>query len=359
MKKLAAAVVALVLFLTLLTGVHLYALRSFPESDRSVGYWLSTEKDASIILLEKNIRPDSALILGSSELRKFKSSRVNPANLFNRENLSTMIIGSAVNQSLNHAILMAAVGSKVKSGKVVLILSPTWFYSHRDSAARYGMRLSRAFYYPAMDNEDLSGETKKQIRELMEKAFGGTLPSSFLENEKDIGRSSYAWAKSGRKKTLAVESTVQRGEPDFDKLRAKVISSEKGRINTEYNMYKNSKIMNPVIRKQSRRKNLGYDFRNSREYDYLELFIRVCKEQGISPVLVLQPINGKWYDYTGIDSAKREYCYDRIRRIARNNGVTLEDLSGEEYTEGFFCDAVHPSKKGWLMINEKIYSHIK
>ncbi|MGN0673979.1 MAG: D-alanyl-lipoteichoic acid biosynthesis protein DltD [Anaerovoracaceae bacterium] len=355
MRKLASSIAAVLIFLGFLTGIHFYALQSFPVTDRSVGYWLSTEKDASYILLEENIGRDTSLILGSSELRRFKGSRANPANLFNREGINTMIVGSAVNQSLNHAVLMAAIGSKLQSGKVVLILSPTWFYSHRDSASRYGMRLSRAFFRPAMRNGKLSESTKEEIKSLFR---GDSLPNGFLENEKDLGRTAYAWFTSGRKKTVEISESVSSDPIDFERLISKTALTESRKIDKEFNMYSKSKIMNPAIIAGSRLKNSKYDFEGSKEYDYLKLFIRVCKEQGIEPVLVLQPINGRWYDYTGINADRRKHCYDSIRQIAQDNDIVLEDLSGYEYSEGFFCDAVHPSKKGWLIINEKIYKHI-
>ena len=73
----------------------------------------------------------------------------------------------------------------------------------------------------------------------------------------------------------------------------------------------------------------------------------------------MQPLNGKWYDYTGLTSEKRNVVYETVGEIAKQKGVEYADLSGEEYTENFFEDAVHPTSKGWVIINEKAYEFFK
>ena len=359
MKKLASFGIAVMIFLSFLTAVHICAITCLPKNDKELGYWVSYEKDASYLMLSENIADDASLILGSSELRRFKRNVCNPYVLFNRDNLDVMCIGSAVNQSLNHAILVAALGPKVHSGKVVLILSPTWFYSDRDSAGRYGMRFSKTFYHAAISNNSLTPETRNKIRSITRDAFGGSEPVDFMEQEKDISRSVFAWLTSGQKDTRRAERKVQSGDIDFGRLMSENEQTEGNRLNRRFNMYKNAKMLLPGVFDESKGKNRNKNFETSNEYEYLQLFLDVCREHGIKPMLVLQPMNGKWYDYTGLSKEKRQVCYDRIREIASKNNVELADFSNDEYTQGFFSDSVHPSKKGWLMINEQIYKYIK
>lgn len=359
MKRLVAFGIAAILFATATAGLHVYAYRVLPVGDRSVNGWISFEKDSSYNLLENNIKDDTVLLLGSSELNHFSWSRYHPRNIFNRDGVNVMCIGSAVTQSLNHASLIAALGNKINSKKVVLIVSPTWFYSHRDTAQRYGMRLSRDFYNHAINNKSLPDAVSKLLRNALDEAYQGDIPKRYIEQEKSIIRAALAWNKLDEDNLNHLRTIKKNKTIEFTKYKPLVDKKVRKKINKQYNVYKHSSIMRPWVFKKSKDKNIGYDFVGSKEYDYLRLFILVCKSQGINPVIVIQPMNGAWYDYTGLKADKRKVCYDNIKAVAGEEEATVVDLSGNEYTPGFFLDAVHPSEKGWLEIDEKIYKYLK
>ena len=96
-------------------------------------------------------------------------------------------------------------------------------------------------------------------------------------------------------------------------------------------------------------------YQNSPEYDDLRCFLQVCRELEIEPMLVLIPVNGYYYDYTGFPKEARQGYYEKIRKAAEEYHVRVADFADQEYTKYFFEDRVHLGKKGWVMVNESIY----
>lgn len=359
MIKIKAFLIASVLFVFTVVGIHIYASSNLPHGDKTVGLWISNEKNASYDMVAENISGDTMLYLGSSEFDHGTENPAHPSNLFNREDMDVMCIGGAYNQCLTHAIAVGALGPELESKKVVLLVSPTWFLAGRDSAKRYGMRFIKNYYTPMMNNPLLSDDTKKELGGLTRLTGNRSSIKRKLDGEKYLVRSGLAWGCDGRAVAESLRGEVSTGEPDFAALRRQTEKSSKKELRKKYNMRKDARPMKRGVLKRAKNKHAGKKMTGSKEYDYLQLFIDVCREQNIELMLVLQPVNGKWYDYTGLERSERQQCYRKIGQIAEANNVRFYDLSGEEYTEGFFLDAVHPSEKGWLMINEEVYKFYK
>lgn len=92
--------------------------------------------------------------------------------------------------------------------------------------------------------------------------------------------------------------------------------------------------------------------------DY-EDFLELCKAADIKPLIIILPVNGKWYDYTGMKKSTRKELSEYIRGQAEKYGAKVADLSGYEYTDYFTEDQVHPGGCGWVKINEEIYKFDK
>ena len=96
-------------------------------------------------------------------------------------------------------------------------------------------------------------------------------------------------------------------------------------------------------------------FQDTHEYDDFDLFLMVCEQAGLRPLVVIPPLNGDYYDWVGVTSQTREACYSRIRSIAFTHQVRVADFSSEEYTPYFLHDQVHLAWIGWLDVEEAIY----
>lgn len=95
------------------------------------------------------------------------------------------------------------------------------------------------------------------------------------------------------------------------------------------------------------------------EFDDLRCFLTVCRELGVEPMIVVVPVNGYYYDYTGFPKEARQAYYAKVKGIAEEYGAKVADFSDQEYTKYFFEDRVHLGKKGWLMVNESLYEFYK
>ena len=97
----------------------------------------------------------------------------------------------------------------------------------------------------------------------------------------------------------------------------------------------------------------------SKEYKDLEYFIRLCNSQNIELDIVLLPVNGRWYDYTGMTKDKRTVLSENVKKIASKYNVKFDDLSKYSYDKYLTSDAVHPWNLGWVVINERLYNFYK
>ena len=88
---------------------------------------MNNYKDTSYSAISDNIKDDTVLFMGSSEFHHGAHTPTFPAKVLKKQGIDAMCIGSSYNQSLSHATALAAVGPKLKSKKVILMVSPSWF----------------------------------------------------------------------------------------------------------------------------------------------------------------------------------------------------------------------------------------
>ena len=95
---------------------------------------------------------------------------------------------------------------------------------------------------------------------------------------------------------------------------------------------------------------------NESEIEDFELFIKVCKESGIEPLVILIPSNDLLYDQSAYTIKYRNMYYDTMRNLCDANKVKLADFSDYSASTYFLRDNTHPSNYGWSLINEQIYN---
>jgi len=382
MKKIAAFLTAAVLFFVAAAGIHLIAGNRIEANNREFGTWINSKKDMSYNAIASNLHEDTFMMLGSSEFQHGKDTPYHPTQIFRQANMNVMCIGAAKNQCLSHAMAMAALAPELKTKKAVLILSPTWFSKKGIDGSGFSARFSESQYTAMLNNERLSSELKERIIERTEDLLevSPSMKENMLmdtrvltdENVKFKDKVNYAihtllagekekisvglmWKISGHRSNKTYEAKAA-CEPDWDNLIKQADEEfEKECTNDFYikDKFFSSKFK-PVMdsRKDSEKKR---SFKDSPEYDDLKLFLDVCKDQDIEVMLVLLPINGYWYDYTGFLPENRNVIQDKIRDIADEYEVKLCDFFGEGYNIGWLEDNTHPAGKGWIEINEKAF----
>ena len=390
MKRMRAFFLALLLFVITVVGCHFYISRQVELDSAALGTLPSEEKGKLRTALVNNIDENGYPVFGSSEFMHGSDTSYHPAQVFSDSDFHPMLIGAGYYQSLSHAITLASIAEGMTVKKAALIVSPQWFRKTGVVDQAYASRFSETHYAAAMANENLSDEVKQYISDrtqtllnvdektqkrvtmydavlwkkdadLMETLREETW-SAFL-NEKELfetmllGRSKKL-QEAEQKETDALE---QGEEPDWTALLQEAeMAGESENQNQFYIDEDAYKRLEPhLAKKKGMNSDAQKGYQSGPEFDDLRCFLQTCKDLGIEPMLVIVPVNGYYYDYTGFPKEAREKYYEKIRGIAEEYGAKTADFSDQEYTKYFFEDRVHLGKKGWVMVDESLYEFYK
>lgn len=383
MKKIIAFITAFVLFIGVAFSAHIFTNEELNTNNSEFGTWISTKKDLSYRAVSSNIEEDTFMMMGSSEFNHGKKTPYHPTQMFRKLNMNVMCIGAAQNQSLSHAITLAAVAPKLKTKKVVIIVSPSWFAAEGVDAAGFAARFSESMYEEFLRNKDIPEETKsaiiKRADELLKKSpeiykraktaeklitngdcsLEEKVKSKFdgwITQEKENINVGMLWRMAGGKNKDKYIPLEKGEEPDWKKLAEEADASLQGKMNNQFNMV--DKIFKSKVEptmKDRKNADLNRTYGNSPEYGDLRLFLDVCKAYDIDAMLMLLPVNGWWYDYTGFPKENREQVSKGVEEIATEYDVEICNFFDQCYTPGFLEDVVHPVGKGWVRINEEAY----
>lgn len=385
MKKIAAFFTAAILFFAVVAVFHFSVSESVDVNNKKFGTWVSIYKDYSCKAIEENLNKDTMLILGSSEFYHGRKTKYHPANLFEKQNVDLMIVGGAYSQSLNQAIKLGAVEKKLTKKKAVFILSPTWFYKSGVNKQAYATKFSETDYMAFMENDEIPKDIKEYVAKRSEKLLDKdqtmqnrvkrynkmfvdedvnlidkifyTGRKIFVSDKEIISLKTAMWkdsikcykrhqAKLGKTDTL-----------DWNKMAADAARESKETTNNEF--YMQDRVFERSFEKKmkiAKDSHLYDSFDESPEYRDLECFLKVCKASNVEPLIILQPLNGYWYDYTGLPKEKRDVYRDKVLKIAKEYNASTADFTSYDYSKYFLEDAVHPDGEGWVKINEEIYN---
>lgn len=383
MKKLMAFLLALLLAAGSAAGIHSFCQGKVKRDSHSFAVWSSEKKFLSWQGLAGNLDSHVVPVFGSSEIQHGRNTKFHPAQVFADTQFQPMLIGAGYYQSLNHAITLASLGDQVTSKKAVLLLAPQWFRGHGVKAEAFASRFSEIQFLHMLDNSQISGETKQYLIDrtqvLLEKdpktlarvkqyageASGQKLSiwektsmgiyKSFLR-EKDLCQTVMAEEMARIPSAEAARGHLME-EPDWSTYEQEAQKMGEAQEQNPYYMEPKAwKKKEALIRKgKVKRDQVTDGYKSREETEDLKAFLAVCREMEIQPLVVMLPVNGYWFDYTGYGEEARAKYYGRIRTLLEDEQVSYVDLSGEEYTKYFFEDGIHPSGKGWTRINEILY----
>lgn len=382
MKRVLSFLIALALFSIIVCASHFFVTAKMETNSKLVSTWSSDEKYRSHSAITENLTKDSIVVFGSSEFQHGQKTKYHPANLFATQPFSTMLIGAGYYQSLSHAITLASIQPDMPNNKVVLIVAPQWFRKEGVKPEAFSSRFSEVNYLAMLQNPSLSKDTKQKIADRTETLLEADPPTQkrikrydkmYLKGE--IGLMDYLYTKGysaflEEKSRFGVvfqmladglltkqKTPLTHTDIDWDAYRDEAVSE--GRAHSSSNefhvldSYYNQNLKPDLAKRKGGGKDGSYC--TSPEYDDLKLFLQVCKELKIEPLIVNIPVNGWWYDYTEFPKEDRQQYYQNIRDIAKAYGAQIADFSDQEYTEYFLEDTIHIGWKGWVDVNESIY----
>ncbi len=327
----------------------------------------------------------SLYVMGSSEFGvpvDQNPSRMLPATV---TDFDLYLSGRGYQQSLYHALELAAVAPSLRTRKVALIVSPQWF-ANRQGIAEGAFR--SVFSYSAWDemlaNQSLSPGVRQRlvsrVGELMPELCRAwatcsdhpvtvardvlETPYNLVDVRLGVLRESYE-QKRVRSRFQYTGPYVQQGSPmasfDWAAATARADEQAKAAIANPYGMQQDyySRRIAPYLTKLKDHES-AVQYTDSKEYDDLDLFLEVAHDLGLDVMLVALPVNGLWSDFTGLPMSERTVYAQKVRQVADNEWrvdsrhppLTFVDLTPKMYEPYYFFDTLHLGWRGWLDVTD-------
>ncbi len=338
-------------------------------------------KGTGVCLQQTSLDKGDIMMFGSSELGSFVDQTA--VKFFPTKDVPYMInpIGRAGVLTLEDALNIQNLDFS-KNKKVVILLSYSWFAQDSASPDSFYANFSKIKFYRFMT--DLSVPTDEKMR--MASRVSSLIRTYKNTNDFDA----YAYAELCKKgcaafpaiqvvsypylllqeallttKDLAASYLYIKDMPPYDMKPAGDVdwdseynlAEEQGRANVSDSQFyfdrAYAKKIKDILPGQ---KNIdsGINLTTSQEFKDYDLLLKTCVRKNIKPLIIVQSVNGWYYDYRGVSSEKRDALYKELCQMAASYGFTAYDMSGVEYTPYTFYDHWHLGWKGWLYVNQKI-----
>ena len=99
----------------------------------------------------------------------------------------------------------------------------------------------------------------------------------------------------------------------------------------------------------------NYNFLKSSEYNDLQLVLNQFANSKVNVLFVIQPVNKKWIDYTGLNQDMYQHAVEKIRYQLESQGFTnIADFSKNGAEPYFVKDTIHIGWLGWLAFDKAV-----
>ena len=381
LKAFLISIVLVLITLVILNKTYIKKIEDYYKvNDNSVRYSNAFEKYKSKDIILENITPKTLVLLGSSELTTTINEEYHPKKIFNYEDFNIMQIGVGNSQNIIHAATIGSIGNDIINNEIVMIQSIQWF-DNKNGILKdaFLSRISSEHVYNTMANDKISKETKEKFinrvielsstNKVLNKKYrsykkyfveeqGNFITGEFLKLDNYFYKlkNKYEFFKNKGRENYPLSG---KKTPDYNwkELDEKVTEQAKERTNNnDYqidNTYYDKYIKTKYDQLKNSSKNTKYD--ESKEYDDLDILLSIVKDLNLNMKFAILPANGKWSDYTGIDSEKRQVAYNNLKEIAKKNNIEVMDYSSKEYEEYYMYDAMHLGWRGWIDFERDLY----
>ena len=384
MRKLVAVCCALALALGAGAAWYLQAptdgaLREMAQENPACGrpgaaLWGSPALLADMVRAQEAQGRIVGFLLGSSELGQTAEDSAHPARFFEENDLgfSLISLGAGGYQSLWAAIETAALDQcgALPQKKIAFLIGDQWFMNEGGCTPEAFLNsFSDEAFRECMESPGLTEETKRQIRKRVEElGVDAQTVSDLADNSivANVNRAVSDFVSGGERRAalaegLAVNVPFEHGEglvgrPDWDALMER--AEQEGAAactNNEYGIYDEyfDTYVSDVVWGQHFE---GEPFAgwSETEFSDLRLFLTVCKELGVTPLLVIEPVNGEYYDIQPYTKESRAEFYEKLRDVLDEAEVDYLDLSGHDYDKYYLRDVMHLGWKSWVEVDRAL-----
>jgi D-alanine transfer protein len=343
--------------------VHVLAPILFPEKNQGIAL-------QRIAFGQSDLLP----FYGSSELVKPAANKA--ADFFRTypTDFSVFSVGKAGAASLILLQRLDAVGSGLRGKKVVISISPTWFFHQVVPANYYDGNFSLLQAGELIYSRQLSFELKRDVARRMleyprtlEKSvllsfalrqlasgsrinrlmYFGTVPLGLIENGILRMQDHFEMLFYILKEWRQLHRNIRRSPQaiDWDRLIAGAAAQVREHQDSDPEPIGPEKGPEMFVAGEE----------NAREWLDFELLLRGLNELGARPLLLSIPIDGRYFDRFGVGRRFRDLYYKRIRELAQAHGVPIVDFEGHDLDEDFLAGHHdHLTDKGWLYFDKAI-----
>ncbi|MDR3543199.1 MAG: D-alanyl-lipoteichoic acid biosynthesis protein DltD, partial [Desulfosporosinus sp.] len=310
--------------------------------------------------------PTVVPMYGSSEFGH--GGPYNPTKLFAGKptGWTPYLVGHAGSLDLIQALYAGA--QNLKGKKIVLSLSGQWFSSNGITQNTFAANFSALQAYTMLFNSSLTTQTKLilaqrllQFNEVKKtypildgflKYYGHTdsgsiimealyfpaarVEMSSLEFQDALKTTQILQHLPAKEIAKNSNGKSQRTLPSWSQMQQKATADvQKNETNNPFEI--NNKFFKQKIKNLQKFKNSATKghFFPSPEYADLNLLMNVLKDEGADPIFLIQPVNGRWYDFTGFPKEQRQKYYRQVRKMTDQFRYSLADFSSHEYDKYF------------------------
>lgn len=387
--SVAAAVAALVLIVALVAGLRRYSEGKLEaDFDRLA---LSNLKASRLGLTTDEMvlaRKDWLAVYGSCELVYPQKNRIDHFFATKPTGFRVAPVGDRGVRSLVMAERFAALGERLRDKKLVVIITPEWFYSSDVGADTYDGNFSVEHALAALTSPTLDPKLKKRLAVRMWDYPLSLKKSPFLEQL----ATSMAGDSSAQRVVLPLTRELSGGflsvQEELDPvviaralrdshrahpyLVTKAVPKEidwTKELTESYQEFQAMSGSNPYgfrntlwekfLKKPSyyltKMSDNDFDYRLARtkEWEDYDLMLAILKQYGAQPLLISLPVNGKFLASEGVSREEWWKYYAAITNVAERYGFPVADFKKFEDDPQFFGFA-DPNPEGWIYIDHVV-----
>jgi len=305
-------------------------------------------------------RTDTLLLYGSSELTIPEAYRASDVFRKHSTGFQVFPVGRAGTTSLIILQNLAAIGSTLRGKRIVVSVSPTWFYVRSIRRDYYAGNFSPMEAYALAFSTDLS-------RSLRQRAASRMLVDGRTLRQDPVLAFSLRLLASRRPSSRALYPLVwPLGKLEELVLRLrdhwKIVRLIRSHADLAARFERGANLERPTGESTVLDPGRPYaaemmsNLRNSTEWLDLELLLEALQQLGARPLLLGMPIAGSFYDRQGVSRLERhELYYQRLRELAQRRSVPLVDFESEDESATFLSGVgSHLSPEGWLYYDDAL-----
>lgn len=361
-------------------------INNYTINKEIVSMYALKEKDKGVILLNKSLNNGDLILLGSSELGSEVPQNIRQIFPIKEFPYNANSVGRAYAQSLVDSLRIVSLNDLDENDKIALIVSFQWFMGNDIDKQGTQANISELQFYNFMNSDKVDFRDKKYVAERLVKLLKNSqeqnrtwLYSALYQSDNVISKGilnifqPYFFVREKfltlKDKYDACKILKKYSKADIKNnnninWNLEYLNAEKSGIEActnnkfyVYDEYYTKYLADNIDELRDSSKNT--ELLKSKEYGDFRLLLEMFKKLNVRPYIILMSTNGYYYDYIGIDKAKRYSVYDKLVGIINNYGFDYLDLRDKEYVPYFYKDVMHFGWKGWLYVDEQIAKYYK